>query len=58
MKRLLGLLLVMGMVGYGDPVAELEGKGAKFTKTERGEVLGANFHFTTVTDRDWCTSRG
>ena len=39
MKRLLGLLLVMGMVGCGGPVARLEDKGAKITKNEQGEVV-------------------
>ena len=39
MKRLLGLLLVMGMVGCGIPVARLEDKGAKITKNEQGEVV-------------------
>ena len=50
MKRLLVCLLLVGVVGCGDPVAELEGKGARFTKTERGEVVGADFLFTKITD--------
>ena len=36
MKR---LLLVMGMVGCGIPVARLEDKGAKITKNEQGEII-------------------
>ena len=41
MKRLLGLLLVMGMVGCGGDlsVARLEDKGAKITKNEQGEII-------------------
>ncbi len=39
MKRLLGLLLVMGMVGCGDPVAELEKLGAEIKRNEQGEVI-------------------
>ena len=31
-------------------VARLEGKGAKFTKNERGEVVWANFYGTKLTD--------
>ena len=42
MKRLLGLLLVMGMVGCGggeeDPVSALEEIGARIKRNEQGEV--------------------
>ena len=47
MKRLLGLLLVMGMVGCGDPVVGLEDKGAKITKNEQGEVVEIDLSYNT-----------
>ena len=50
MKRLLGLLLVMGMVGCGVPVARLEDKGAKITKNEQGEVVEVDLYGTQITD--------
>ena len=52
MKRLLGLLLVMGMVGCGDPVAELRSFGAKVTKDEQGKVIKVSLYGTQVTDAD------
>ena len=42
MKRLLGLLLVMGMVGCGVSVAELEKLGAQIER-KRGEVVAVDF---------------
>ena len=50
MKRLLGLLLVMGMVGCGDPVAELRSFGAKITKDEQGKVIKVDLSSTLITD--------
>ena len=39
MKRLLGLLLVMGIVGCGEEGAELEELGAVIDRNEQGEVI-------------------
>ena len=50
MKRLLGLLLVMGMVGCGIPVARLEDKGAKITKNEQGEVVEVHLNRKKISD--------
>ena len=50
MKRLLGLLLVMGMVGCGGAVAELEKLGAKITKDDQGQVIRVNLYATRITD--------
>ena len=50
MKRLLGLLLVMGMVGCDLSVARLEDKGAKITKNEQGEVVEVDLYGTQITD--------
>ena len=50
MKRLLGLLLVMGMVGCGVPVARLEDKGAKITKNEQGEVVEVHLNRKKISD--------
>ena len=50
MKRLLGLLLVMGMVGCGGSVAELEKLGAKITKDDQGQVIRVNLYATRITD--------
>ena len=50
MKRLLGLLLVMGMVGCGGPVAELRSLEAKVTKYDQGKVIKVDLSKTQVTD--------
>ena len=47
MKR---LLLVMGMVGCGVSVAELEKLGAKIERNEQGEVTAVSLRNTQVTD--------
>ena len=59
MKKTLAILLLLTLVvGCGDPVAELEGKGARFTKTERGEVVGAVFPWSRVTDEGLVDLKG
>ena len=58
MKRLLGLLLVVGMVGCGIPVARLEDKGAKITKNEQGEVVRVNLFGTKITDAGMADLKG
>ena len=50
MKRLLGLLLVTGMVGCGDPVAELEKLGAKIRRNAEGEVVRVDFSSSRPSD--------
>ena len=50
MKRLLGLLLVMGIVGCGDPVDKLEQFGAKIERNEQEEVIAVSLHNTQITD--------
>ena len=50
MKRLLGLLLVLGVVGCGDPVAKLEDLGAKISRNEQGDVVGVELEGTQITD--------
>ena len=59
MKRLLGLLLVMGMVGCGekenagnavDPVTALEKLGAKIYRTVGPEIDTVDLNDTQVTD--------
>ena len=51
MKRLLGLLLVMGMVGCGggDPVTELEELGARIRRVY-GEFHTVSLDGTQITD--------
>ena len=58
MKRLLGLLLVMGMVGCGIPVARLEDKGAEITKNEQGEVVEVRLSGTRITDAGLADLKG
>ena len=58
MKRLLGLLLVMGMVGCGDPVAELKRLGAEIEQNEQGEVIGVDNAFRKFTDADLVQLKG
>ena len=48
MKRLLGLLLVMGMVGCGDPVAELEKLGAEIKRNNNGEVVDVDLDYKAI----------
>ena len=59
MKRLLGLLLVMGIVGCGenenagnavDPVAALEKLGAKIYRTVGPEIDAVDLNDTQITD--------
>ena len=50
MKRLLGLLLVMGMVGCGDSVAKLEKLGASIERNDNGEVVEVHLAGDQVTD--------
>ena len=50
MKRLLGLLLVMGVVGCDLSVARLEDKGANLTKNEQGEIIEVSLWDTEITD--------
>ena len=50
MKRLLGLLLVVGIVGCVGPVAKLEKLGAYIRQNELGEVIEVSLGHTTVTD--------
>jgi hypothetical protein len=49
-KRLLGLLLVMGIVGCGGPVAQLEKLGARIKRNDNGEVVGLRLRGWHVTD--------
>ena len=58
MKRLLGLLLVMGMVGCGVPVARLEDKGAKITKNEQGEVVEVDLYRKKISDAGLADIKG
>ena len=58
MKTLLGLLLVMGMVGCGDPVAELKRLGAEIEQNEQGEVIGVDNAFRKFTDADLVQLKG
>ena len=58
MKRLLGLLLVMGIVGCGIPVARLEDKGAEITKNEQGEVVEVRLSGTRITDAGLADLKG
>ena len=59
MKRLLGLLLVMGTVGCGDPVVRLEDKAAKITKNEQGEVVEVDLSYNTrMTDAGMADLKG
>ena len=52
MKRLLGLLLVMGVTGCGggDPVATLEKLKAPIARKEQGEVVGVCLGGTEIND--------
>ena len=50
MKPLLGLLLVMGIVGCGGPVAELEKLGATIERNDNGEAGAVIFDNSEVTD--------
>ena len=69
MKTLLGLLLVMRMVGCGDPppaqaadantVAALEKLKADIERNWKGEVVDVNLSIIGRSPmQSWCTSRG
>lgn len=48
MKRLLGCLLVVKVVGCGGPVAELERLGAKIERNGKGEARFLDLYTTKL----------
>ena len=57
MKRLIGMLLVLGCGSRGDAVTTLEDQGAKSQRDEKGNVTAVNLDCSEITDTGWSISR-